>query len=737
MAYTPPLGNGVDVEIGGAYTPPSGGNIALRIGEGVYNAEPGALEIGVAVSESSVFEGVIPAGLGVRVGVESVWVHKTRVAEAEGLAWGVVLAPVSVTFTPVFTASPDGLLLTVGLSAGEVFEGAIPDVFGVRIGLSSVDVEQIHVARGVDMAFVLALAEPVIRLKPEYELPVSVTGGMGIRFRKAPEKQAETAIRFEKSTENNRAIDTGWNAPEHVRAGSEMVWGEKALFAASRESGWEEPPWIESGVLSDFVQRITFGPHLSVPWGGSPVTCNDLSAPWLVPPEVLVHHGAAFRNVEEREIQVTAPWLIPPEVNRFHETLWGKKYYERICLRKYDPPLGDGIVFNLDHPLTLCGDGDHADFFFDPYSYDERCTQREPSGWRENPTFKPVVRVIPRPPMLGVYIVQNNAMLCRLPDRTPIEVLSISLSSKIDSWCWEFSAVFRSLSDLALVRSLDGSPVPVEAEINGWKWVIMVEDSDGARQFPKGSWNVSGRSLSAELSAPYAPVKTYTEGAERLSQQLAAAELEYTDWTFDWEIEDWIVPAGVFSVTHQTPMETILSIVRAAGGELSTHRTDKVLRAISRYPISPWNWASATPVISLHESVIITLGWRRERRPGYNGVYVSGSTVGGVNVFVKRTGTEGDAQAQMIVDPLITAVEAGRERGRVALSRAGRWSGERLSLPLMSGTDLPGLLACGDLIEVQEGGGTWRGQVSDVTVTANRQNGLKVYQNIEVERYHG
>ena len=737
MAYTPPLGNEVDFTIGGAYTPPSGDDLALRIGEGVYNPEPGAIEIRVSVSEGAVFEGAIPGSVEVRVALSTVTVQKTRVAEVDSLALGIVLDPVSITFTPVFTVSPDGVMLSLGLSPGLVFQGAIPAGLGVQIGLAPVPVEQIHVARGVDMSFVLALDSPVVRLKPEYELPVSVTGGMGIRFRNAPEKQAETAIRFERSTENRREIDAGWNPPGAVDSESEMVWRDTGLFTVFRDAGWGKPLWIESGVLSGFVQWRSFGTPLAAPWGGVPEIGGGLSASWLVPPEVLIHHESAFRNAEERGLQVEGPWLSPPEVNRFHETLWGKKYYERICLRKYDPPPGGGIGFHLDHPIEVCGDGDHADFFFDPYSYDERCTQREPSGWRENATFKPVVRVIPRPPVLGVYIVQNNAMLCRLPDRTPIDVLSMALSSKIDSWCWEFRAVLGSASDLALVRSSDGSPVPVEAEINGWKWVVMVEDSGGSRQFPKGSFSVSGRSLSAELAAPYAPVKTYTEGSERLAQQLAAAELEYTDWIFDWDIEDWIVPGGVFSVSNQTAMETIMAIVRAAGGEIQSHRTDKVLRAISRYPISPWSWAGETPVISLHESVIITLGWRHERRPGYNGVYVSGSTSGGVNVFVKRYGTEGDSQAQMIVDPLITAVEAGRERGRVTLSRAGRWSAQRLSLPLMSGTDLPGLLACGDLIEVQEGGGTWRGQISDVSVTANRQNGLKVYQNIEVERYHG
>ena len=695
MAYTPPNGDAVDFNLTGAYSPPGGDDIGFEVGLTALSVEPNGLTFLVSVSTVSV----------------------------------VITLPLEVT--------PDSLGLVIGVGDGCVFEGIIAEGLSFAIGVEPVSVSQIYVAKAQDLAFSMVLSAAGVSLKPDYELPASVIGGMRFRFRGASDTQVERRSGFEASSENLVKAIAPWETPERVGSVMDAGFGDMGLFFNITHSPWLDVSQVEWSVVSGFFERGTFYNAPVAPWGVLGYEGREAVSPWLVPPEVNVLHESGFFDMAAIGDSITAPWLIPPEVNRFHETLWGRKYYEKICVRAYSPPAGDGCVFNLSVPLTLCGDGDHCNFFFDSLSYDARCSQREPSGWRENFTFKPVFFPVPRPKVLGVYIVNNNAMLCRVSDRAPIGVLSMSLSSKIDSWCWEFQAVLASTSDLALVTASDGSPVPVEVEINGWTWVVMIEGSDGSRQFPKGSWSVSGRSVSAELAAPYAPVSSYTESSSRLAQQLAASGLDGTGWSLDWDIPDWLVPAGVFSVSNQTALETVLSVARAVGGEVQSHRTDTVLSVMSRYPVSPWNWATATPVLSLHESVILTLGWESDRRPGYNGIYVSGATSGGVLVFVKRYGTEGDTQAQMITEPLITAVEAGQERGRVELGKAGRWSVRKMSLPLMSGSDLPGLLSCGDLIQVEEGSGTWRGQVIEVAVSASRQNGLKVYQNIEVERFHG
>lgn len=695
MTWTPPSGSSVDFLFGGTvYVPPSGDRVDLRFGTTSFDCAP------------------------------------------EDLGLAMDLESVVTTVQEVVPCILEDLGLAIDIDQVLLFEGIISDDLGFAIDVDQVSIDQIYVARPDDVCFLLSLDDAPVEPRPEYELPVSVSGGMGIRFRKAKDQPAETSICFGRSEEINIPIDAGWISARETETERSSGWRDMDMIQSSASSGWSNAGIVEASTSSGFIELEGFVNEIEGQWKKPRHIEQLMLHPWMFLSDFGKLLDPSWSEMPELGSTVQSSWFVPPEVNVTHETLWGKKYYERICVRDYVPPPGDQVNFNLHQPIELCGDGDHVDFFFDKYTYDERCTHREPSGWRENYTYKRPKK-IPRPPVLGVYIVLNNAMLCRLPDRTPVGVLSMSLSSKIDSWCWDFKAVLESRADLDKVRSIDGSPVPVEVEINGWKWVVMIEDSEGSRQFPKGSWSVSGRSLSAELASPYAPIKTYTESNQRLARQLAESELENTGWTFDWKIEDWLVPANVFSVTNQTPMETILKIVRSIGGEIQSHRTDKILKAVSRYPKSPWKWATETPVISLHESVVLTLGWSNERKPGYNGIYVSGSTAGGVTVFVRRDGTPGDNQAQMIVEPLITAVEAGRERGRVELSKAGKWSRQRLSLPLMSGSELPGLLNCGELIEVQEGSALWRGQISDVSITANRQNGLKVYQNIEVERYHG
>ena len=249
------------------------------------------------------------------------------------------------------------------------------------------------------------------------------------------------------------------------------------LVQSSASTGWKGADIVETSASSGFIGLGGFVNEIEGEWHNSRHVERSMLHPWMILEDLSLILDPSWSDMKDLGSAVESSWLIPPEVNVTHETRWGKKYYERICVRDYVAPPGDQVNFNLHQPIELCGDGDHADFFFDKYTYDERCTHREPSGWRENYTYKRPKK-IPRPPVLGVYIVLNNAMLCRLPDRKPIEPLSMTLSSKIDSWCWDFKAILGSASDLALVKSTDGTPVPVEVEINGWKWVVMIEDSD-------------------------------------------------------------------------------------------------------------------------------------------------------------------------------------------------------------------------------------------------------------------
>ena len=70
----------------------------------------------------------------------------------------------------------------------------------------------------------------------------------------------------------------------------------------------------------------------------------------------------------------------------------------------------------------------------------------------------------------------------------------------------------------------------------------------------------------------------------------------------------------------------------------------------------------------------------------------------------------------MIVDPLITHIDAGRERGRNVLAATGSRREVRLAMPLV---DSLGVLTPGMIVEVEDFP-AWRGYVDAVEIAATR-----------------
>ncbi len=77
----------------------------------------------------------------------------------------------------------------------------------------------------------------------------------------------------------------------------------------------------------------------------------------------------------------------------------------------------------------------------------------------------------------------------------------------------------------------------------------LVEDR---RFLPQLRWAVSGKGTAMILGAPYAPTRTFSSSAASTAQQLAADALTVNGvgigWALDWQIVDWLVPAGAWSV---------------------------------------------------------------------------------------------------------------------------------------------------------------------------------------------
>lgn len=326
----------------------------------------------------------------------------------------------------------------------------------------------------------------------------------------------------------------------------------------------------------------------------------------------------------------------------------------------------------------------------------------------------------------------NSLHVVRLPDRAPVPCLGASLTTDFDSWAWGLSLTLPDREALALVSPVGGAPVAVEVTINGHVWTALVEGYEERRQFGQTGWTAAGRSLSACLAAPYAAARSFAAPEARTAHQLAAAEVADAGWELAWNVPDWLVPAGAYAYAQKTPLEALASIAEAVGARVQSDPKDERLRVLSRYPLAPWEWAAAEPSAVLTESLVTSLGLRWEERPGWNGVYVGGQNQG-VLVSIKRAGSDGALQAPMILDPLITEVAAGRERGVTILSAGGKQARVTIELPLLPYPQEPGLLLPGQLVEVQDGVETWKGLVTGATVTAGRPT---VRQRLELERHY-
>jgi len=332
-------------------------------------------------------------------------------------------------------------------------------------------------------------------------------------------------------------------------------------------------------------------------------------------------------------------------------------------------------------------------------------------------------------PVQRAYIVINNVNLRRVSDNAVVPTLLMSLSIDFQSWTWSFSASLPAAAQ-SLVEPTSG-PVELKALINGTEYRVLAESLARERVFGQTGIRVTGRGKNAVLDAPYAAVQTFTNEGARTAQQLMGDVLTLNGvplgWSIDWGLEDWLVPAGVFS--HQgTYISALNAIAQAAGGYIQPHPNTQTFRVRHKYPEAPWDWATVTPDFELPASVAVreSLAW--VKKPDYNRVYVSGQGAG-VLARVTRGGTAGDIEAPMVVDALITVAAAGRQRGLAILGDTGAQRELGLRLPVLSTT---GVIEPGKFVEYVEGAQSQIGLVRSTDVQV--ENG-QVWQNLSLETH--
>lgn len=333
-------------------------------------------------------------------------------------------------------------------------------------------------------------------------------------------------------------------------------------------------------------------------------------------------------------------------------------------------------------------------------------------------------------PVRRVYVVINEARLRRVDGDIQIPTFTMSMSLDTDSWAWGFSADVPRGVLPNLQPSNFGDPVELEAWVNGVPYRFLAEQLSTSRTFGKESLRISGRGLTATLDAPYAPTLNFGNTAARTAQQLMGDVLTVNGvpfgWTVDWQLTDWLVPGNVW--THQGAyVGALKSIVQAAGGYLQPHESDKVVKALLRYPTAPWEWGAAAD-FELPADVTTQEGIVWQENPRYNRVFVSGVSAG-VLGQITRAGTDGASIAPMVTDALITHADAARQRGVRELAAGGRQAMVSLQLPVLETT---GVIPPGKMVRYVDGSTTRVGITRSVQVDVRMP---EIFQSIEVETY--
>lgn len=375
---------------------------------------------------------------------------------------------------------------------------------------------------------------------------------------------------------------------------------------------------------------------------------------------------------------------------------------------------------------------------------------RPPHGWRIPPYIPPTANKVwgrlnfncPKPSILNFgntcfgsqqllvqimdsYQVINTAGLIRVSDGMDIPVSNLTVSLDWEAWCWTLSATIMNREGYETVPAALGL---VQATINGFVWQFLPDDNNYSRAF--GVWNgqLTGRSPVSLLADPYSLPRSYREVALRTGEQLALQELP-VGYTLDWQLPAWTVPGGTYQYDNLTPMESILRIVKAAGGRIYPDPITKTLHAVPKWPQKPWVW-TFIPDATLPSDYTVKETLANKSGVPYESILVSGGTSGGVVAVCKRTGTGGETVAPSIVDTLLTHLDVATARAIQELADTYPLKKYTLELPLQAQPEGAGLILPGTTIDFADGEEDgFRGLFTNVSITATSSD---IVQTLEL-----
>ena len=532
-------------------------------------------------------------------------------------------------------------------------------------------------------------------------------GAAQLAARHASATPTATACRLPWQAADRASATTSapWRSADRLRTTTRAPWQLAAHVSPRSAAGaWQPGERLPKGLTGGWRGAAPMQAYAAAPWQAAYIIRPlSLRLPWGagVPLRLALRTSAGPAEALEAVLS-RLPWgwgePLPPGRSAIIVTSPPEPW------RCYTPPPGGAANLLFDERVKP-----GFDILFS-------CGAGAPSG----------PRIVP---ILECYIVINAVSLVRADNGAEIPAEALQLGIGYDGPHWSWSA---SLPGYA--RSLVEDRPEVIATLNGTPVRLVVErvhrDRRASLRGVSDAIQISGRSPSAWLSAPFAPAAGRTSENPYTAQQLAAEALTINGvpmgWALDWRIPDWLVPAGAWSHLG-TPMEAVLRIAEAGGGYIQAAAATQTLRALPHYPAAPWLWSSLTPDLILPDDVVEVEGTETAGGAGYDVVYVEGIGPTGRRDRVRRTGTAGVLPAPQIIDPLATDPGMTRARGLAALAASGPQTRVTLRLPVLPET---GLILPGTLLDYAAEGSTRRGIVRSFQADWTHP---ELWQSVEVE----
>ncbi|KJV36481.1 hypothetical protein VH96_14655, partial [Acinetobacter indicus] len=321
---------------------------------------------------------------------------------------------------------------------------------------------------------------------------------------------------------------------------------------------------------------------------------------------------------------------------------------------------------------------------------------------------------IPALPNQNWWYILNSLSVTRLDNDAEILVYDGNYRTDRSSWAWSYTLTVPN-TEIAKLEPINGQPVILKIMVNGHEHHMLLENRTRSRNFGNITYTLTGRSQTALLDAPYAPLRSFLQENERTSVQLAQAELNrvFSDTVLNWQLIDdlgWIVANNSLSYSNLGPIAAIKLIAESGGGFIYSEKGSNTLSIKPLYKKTFWDTFTVDDYDRLvPESLVTSQSTDYELYPDYNGITLTNDRTGKQGQ-VKRTGTAADVLLPPENNPLFDVVSMGAF-GKSKLAKAGMVETHTLTMPISAevGECAPG--------EVFAFNAQWWGIVESVSVS--------------------